>query len=71
MHSPNASGVIADDDSGADDADVEADWVDESVDSVDSVDSAEEQAAAVPITAKAARPHKVVRRIVCFMAMTV
>ncbi|CDO31834.1 hypothetical protein BN979_04650 [Mycolicibacterium vulneris] len=65
MHSPNASGVIADDDSGADDADVEADWVDESV------DSAEEQAAAVPITAKAARPHKVVRRIVCFMAMTV
>lgn len=68
MHSPNASGVIADDDSGADDADVEADWVDESV---DSVDSAEEQAAAVPITAKADRPHKVVRRIVCFMAMTV
>lgn len=65
MHSPNASGVIPDDDSGADDADVEADWVDESV------DSAEEQAAAVPITAKAARPHKAVRRIVCFMAMTV
>ncbi|MED5810781.1 hypothetical protein VST63_00290 [Mycolicibacterium sp. 050232] len=67
MHSPNASGVIGAtaDDSGAEDADVDADRVDESV------DSAEEQAAAEPITAKAASPQKVVRRIVCFMAMTV
>lgn len=57
MHSPNASGASADD--------VDADGVDESVASVD------EQAAAEPITAKAASPQKVVRRSVCFMAMTV
>ncbi|BBX90496.1 hypothetical protein MBOE_21450 [Mycolicibacterium boenickei] len=57
-----------DDDSGADDADMDADGVDESA---DSADSADEQAAAEPITAKAASPQKVVRRNVCFMAMTV